>query len=77
MQPEAWRLFRKLQNTQSLKNIERLNSIFQETTQNPKEQEFLKLFQIDLSKCRSLFLVVHVSEVRFEFEGLDFKKSKV
>jgi hypothetical protein len=45
MLPRAWRTFRKLQNVQNLKNIERLNEIFQESTQNLKKQGFMKLPQ--------------------------------
>jgi hypothetical protein len=72
-QPVAWGLFRKLQNTQNLKNNERLNSIFQESTQNLKRQGFSKLPQIDQSKRRSL-RVDHIPDVRFEFGGLGFQE---
>jgi hypothetical protein len=45
MLPGAWGSFMKLQNTQNLKNNERLNSIFQETSKNLKRlgfQNYLK-----------------------------------
>jgi hypothetical protein len=59
------------QNTQNLKNIERLGSIPQKSTQNLRRQEFLDLTQIERWKCRSCF-EDHVYGVRFEIK--DFNK---
>jgi hypothetical protein len=69
-------LFRRLQNTQNLKNIRRSSLISQESTQNLERLEISKLPQIDWSKRRSRF-VDHVSEFRFKFGGLDLQGSKV
>jgi len=65
-----------LQNTQNLKEIERLNSNSQKSTQNLEELGFLELPQNDRWKHRS-YSKDHVFGVGFEFGSFNLLESRV
>jgi hypothetical protein len=70
MRPEAWRLFRMLQDAQNLKKVGRLNTISQISTQNLGRHGFSNLPQTNKWKQRSCF-EDHIFGVGFEIEGLN------
>jgi len=75
MQLNTWRMFRKLQNTQNLKNNKHCIQISKDLTRNLKRQEFRNLSQTNRSKRGSL-CIDHVPGVRFEVWGLNISGSR-